>query len=149
MGTACPSSCAPRPRATAARLYSPTTYATPSALRWWSSDAAGRTIGLQEKPAGAALALRGHRPLFLRRRLRRCGAGAKPSPRGELEITDVNREDLARGALRVEVLGRGVAWLDTGTHGSLLAAANFVETIEARQGLQSPAAPRRSPTARA
>jgi glucose-1-phosphate thymidylyltransferase len=60
----------------------------------------------------------------------------RPSQRGELEITDVNRAYLERGALNVEVMGRGMAWLDMGTHESLLEAAMFIETVEKRQGLK-------------
>jgi glucose-1-phosphate thymidylyltransferase len=63
-------------------------------------------------------------------------AGLRPSARGELEITDINRAYLAAGTLRVEVMGRGMAWLDTGTHESLLDAAQFIATIEKRQGLK-------------
>ena len=99
-------------------------------------DADGRAIGLEEKPTAA----RSHYAVtglyFYDPGCVRIARGLRPSARGELEITDVNRAYLERGELRVQVLGRGVAWLDTGTHTSLLAAANFVETIEARQGLK-------------
>lgn len=99
-------------------------------------DASGRAIGLEEKPAVA----RSHYAVtglyFYDRDCVAIARGLKPSARGELEITDVNRAYLESKQLHVEVLGRGVAWLDTGTHASLLAAANFVETIEARQGLK-------------
>jgi glucose-1-phosphate thymidylyltransferase len=99
-------------------------------------DATGRAIGLEEKPREA----RSHYAVtglyFYDARCVEIARHLQPSARGELEITDVNRAYLESGDLRVEVLGRGVAWLDTGTHASLLAAANFVETIESRQGLK-------------
>lgn len=72
---------------------------------------------------------------FYDNRVMEIASGLKPSPRGELEITDINKAYLESGELRVEVLGRGFAWLDTGTHESLLAASKFIETIQERQGL--------------
>jgi glucose-1-phosphate thymidylyltransferase len=72
---------------------------------------------------------------FYDNRVLEIAAGLKPSPRGELEITDINRAYLERGCLHVERLGRGIAWLDTGTYEALLHASNFVQSIEERQGL--------------
>jgi glucose-1-phosphate thymidylyltransferase len=99
-------------------------------------DAAGRAIGIEEKPAKP----RSHYAVtglyFYDNRVLDIAAGLKPSPRGELEITDVNRAYLESGDLQVELLGRGVAWLDTGTYESLLQACNFVETVQERQGLR-------------
>jgi len=99
-------------------------------------DASGKVIDIEEKPAKprshyAVTGLYfydGHAPEH--------AASLKPSPRGELEITDLNRRYLEAGQLHLEALGRGYAWLDTGTHKSLHEASNFIETIQQRQGLQ-------------
>ena len=99
-------------------------------------DSTGRVIGLEEKPAAPRSRYAVTGLYFYDARCVEFARRLKPSARGELEITDVNRAYLERGTLRVELLGRGIAWLDTGTHASLLAAANFIETIEARQGLK-------------
>ena len=99
-------------------------------------DAAGKVVGLEEKPVTPKSHYAVTGLYFYDGRAPEFAASLVPSPRGELEITDLNRCYLAEGALQLEQLGRGYAWLDTGTHRSLLEASNFIETIEARQGLR-------------
>ena len=99
-------------------------------------DKAGRVTDIVEKPSHAKSNFAVTGLYFYDADVVDIAANLKPSPRGELEITDVNRAYLERGDLRVEMLGRGAAWLDTGTHESLLQAAQFVEVVEARQGLK-------------
>jgi glucose-1-phosphate thymidylyltransferase len=99
-------------------------------------DAVGRVIGLEEKPAEPRSNWAVTGLYFYDAKVCDYAAELKPSARGELEITDLNRRYLDAGSLMLERLGRGYAWLDTGTHDSLVEASNYVETIESRQGLK-------------
>lgn len=99
-------------------------------------DEQGRVVSIAEKPQHPASNYAVVGLYFYPNRVVEVARGIRPSARGELEITDVNRRFMEEGALRVELLGRGFAWLDTGTHDSLSEASTFIEVIEKRQGLK-------------
>ena len=113
-------------------------YAVPNPERFGVAefDAEGRVVDIEEKPAEpkSPYAITGL--YFYTNEVVKVAEGIMPSPRGELEITDVNKHFLAEGKLHLQQLGRGFAWLDTGTHESLFDAARFVEVVESRQGVQ-------------
>lgn len=127
-------------RATGATGHGATVYAyrvhDPERYGVVEFDAQGRAVSLEEKPEQPKSHYAVTGLYFYDNRVLDVAKGLKPSPRGELEITDVNRQYMEWGDLNVSILGRGHAWLDTGTHESLLDASLFIETIEKRQGLK-------------
>jgi glucose-1-phosphate thymidylyltransferase len=122
----------------AARRHGATIYGymvnTPQQYGVVELDGTGRALSIEEKPAKPRSNIAVTGLYFYDNDAVRIAAGLRPSARGELEITDLNRAYLERGDLYVEVLGRGFAWLDTGTHVSLMQASHFVQILEERQG---------------
>jgi glucose-1-phosphate thymidylyltransferase len=131
---------APRLRAAAARSSGATVFAypvkDPERYGVVEFDKQGKAIGIEEKPAHPRSRYAVTGLYFYDRHVVERAKGLRPSARGELEITDLNALYLRQGELRVEVMGRGDAWLDTGTHDSLLDAGQFIQTLERRQGLR-------------
>jgi glucose-1-phosphate thymidylyltransferase len=99
-------------------------------------DAGGKVLSIEEKPAQPKSDYAIPGLFFYDQQVSDIAAGLKPSARGELEITDIHKAYMAKGQLRAETIGRGIAWLDTGTHESMLQAAQFIQVIEERQGLK-------------